>query len=179
MTIASHIELRAIPGFDGYLAGSDGEIYSVRSNSGGIRLEPKRLKHDRSELRGYRRYRLAVGGWYKKVSGHRLVCSAFHGKPPSFDSVTRHLNGKPSDNRPENLSWGTSKENGEDKVVHGNSLRGEKNASARLNSEAVKVVRHVGGRGRGSRRMREILAGLYGVSPATIKHAIYRGWRHV
>jgi len=42
---------------------------------------------------------------------HRLVCEAFHGEPPSAKSVVLHLNENALDNRPENLKWGTQKEN--------------------------------------------------------------------
>lgn len=41
----------------------------------------------------------------------RLVCEAFHGKPSFDKAVTIHLDEDPSNNRPENLKWGTQKEN--------------------------------------------------------------------
>lgn len=42
---------------------------------------------------------------------HRLVCEAFHGPPPFHKAVVMHLNENSDDNRPENLAWGTQKEN--------------------------------------------------------------------
>lgn len=42
---------------------------------------------------------------------HRLVCEAFHGPAPSHKHIVLHLNEDASDNRPENLKWGTRKEN--------------------------------------------------------------------
>lgn len=45
----------------------------------------------------------------KKV--HRLVCEAFHGKSPFDRAVVIHVNEDGLDNRPENLRWGTQKEN--------------------------------------------------------------------
>lgn len=51
-------------------------------------------------------YRLR-GRTYK---AHRLVCEAFNGQPPE-GAVCMHLNEDASDNRPENLAWGTQKEN--------------------------------------------------------------------
>lgn len=42
---------------------------------------------------------------------HRLVCEAFHGVPPFDKAVVIHLNENALDNRPENLRWGTQKEN--------------------------------------------------------------------
>lgn len=47
----------------------------------------------------------------KNYKIHRLVCEAFHGQPPSKDHIVLHLNENPGDNRPENLRWGTRKEN--------------------------------------------------------------------
>ena len=44
----------------------------------------------------------------KKVA--RLVCEAFHG-PPKPGQVCMHLNEDSRDNRPENLRWGSQKEN--------------------------------------------------------------------
>jgi hypothetical protein len=52
---------------------------------------------------------------YNKKLGHmkvhRLVCEAFHGKPPSGKSVVIHIDENALNNRPENLRWGTQKEN--------------------------------------------------------------------
>ena len=42
---------------------------------------------------------------------HRLVCEAFHGEPPFANAVVIHLDEDAMNNRPENLRWGTQKEN--------------------------------------------------------------------
>jgi hypothetical protein len=42
---------------------------------------------------------------------HRLVCEAFHGPAPNPRSVVIHLDEDATNNRPENLRWGTQKEN--------------------------------------------------------------------
>lgn len=76
-----------------------------------------------------------LGGWldkkgYRKVfvydeTGrverfvHVLVAEAFHGARPAGCTDTRHLNGDKSDNRPENLRFGSRSENELDKVRHG------------------------------------------------------------
>lgn len=41
----------------------------------------------------------------------RLVCEAFHGTPPLPDSVCMHLDENSRNNKPENLAWGTQKQN--------------------------------------------------------------------
>ena len=42
---------------------------------------------------------------------HQLVCEAFHGPKPFPEAVVIHINEDAHDNRPENLRWGTQKEN--------------------------------------------------------------------
>ncbi len=42
---------------------------------------------------------------------HQLVCEAFHGPRPDPKSVVLHLDENAHNNRPENLRWGTQKEN--------------------------------------------------------------------
>jgi len=54
-------------------------------------------------------------GLYNKFYGnlkvHRLVCEAFHGPSPSEKAVVIHLDEDATNNKAENLKWGTQKEN--------------------------------------------------------------------
>jgi hypothetical protein len=54
-------------------------------------------------------------GIYNKFFGnvkvHRLVCEAFHGPAPDGANIVLHLDENALNNRPENLRWGTQKEN--------------------------------------------------------------------
>lgn len=54
-------------------------------------------------------------GMYSKLFGnikiHRAVCEAFHGPPPFAGAVVIHIDEDAHNNRPENLKWGTQKEN--------------------------------------------------------------------
>jgi hypothetical protein len=54
-------------------------------------------------------YGLVYRGKNYKV--HRLVCEAFHGPAPEGKNVVIHENENALDNRPENIRWGTQKEN--------------------------------------------------------------------
>lgn len=47
----------------------------------------------------------------KTFKVHRLVCEAFHGPPPPGRNICLHLDEDPDNNRPDNLRWGTQKEN--------------------------------------------------------------------
>jgi hypothetical protein len=42
---------------------------------------------------------------------HRLVCEAFHGPQPQDKPVVIHIDEDATNNRQENLRWGTQKEN--------------------------------------------------------------------
>lgn len=42
---------------------------------------------------------------------HRLVCEAFHGPPPTKNSVVIHIDENAHNNNANNLRWGTQKEN--------------------------------------------------------------------
>jgi hypothetical protein len=55
------------------------------------------------------RYILRYRGRTFKVA--RLVCEAFHGKAPFPGAVVMHLDENARNNRPDNLRWGTQKEN--------------------------------------------------------------------
>ncbi|WP_082456896.1 HNH endonuclease signature motif containing protein [Sphingomonas sp. Leaf23] len=48
---------------------------------------------------------------FGNIKVHRAVCEAFHGLPPSESSVVLHLDENALNNRPDNLRWGTQREN--------------------------------------------------------------------
>ena len=50
-------------------------------------------------------------GKRRQVYVHRLVADAFLGPAPFARALVMHLNDDPSDNRPENLSWGSQSDN--------------------------------------------------------------------
>lgn len=47
----------------------------------------------------------------KNYKVHRLICEAFHGPAPDDKPNCLHLDEDSSNNRPENLAWGSQKEN--------------------------------------------------------------------
>lgn len=49
--------------------------------------------------------------WGKPYKVHRLICEAFHGSATFDRAVVMHLDDNPQNNRPDNLEWGTQKEN--------------------------------------------------------------------
>ena len=93
---------------------------------------------------GYLEVNLWQSGKGTSIEVHRLVLNAFAGPCPSGYQC-RHLNGKRSDNRVDNLRWGTVAENMADREAHGKNHRGERHASAKLTDAQVRQVRaHTG-----------------------------------
>lgn len=105
--------VKPIPGFDGYYATVAGEIISAKSPV--VRAFKPVRRPD-----GYFQVCISLGNRARHTTKgiHRLVALAFHGPRPKGMQI-RHINGDKSDNRAENLRYGTMKENGEDRVRHG------------------------------------------------------------
>lgn len=104
-------EWRRIPSADGYYASSKGRVMSTLRKTARI----LRVKEDTRS--GYHCVTVSIGGRAKSTAVHRLVCEAFHRKPKKGE-VCRHLNGDPLDNRPENLTWGSQRQNMRDAQRH-------------------------------------------------------------
>lgn len=132
------IESKAIPGFPGYFASWDGEIFTHRL------AEPKRLAARMHK--GYLNVfvRNGIGRCSKKkIPVHRLVLMAWTGLPSDGD-VSRHLDGNPLNNRIENLAWGTPSQNVHDSILHGTASclrRGEHHPRSKLKDLEVSRIR--------------------------------------
>lgn len=108
---------RSVPSLPGVMASSHGRVlfpsrvarmpnggereYKTKPVIGSIRRAKKGAKHV---------YRGTWSREYGNVKMHRLVCEAFHGPCPS-GMETLHLDDDGLNNRPENLCWGTRKDN--------------------------------------------------------------------
>ena len=109
---------RTIPRFPGYEISSIGRVRSLdhwRSTGGGgtclahgrvLRQHPHvTTKHH------YMKVQLSICGEVTCHWVHRLVCEAFHGPPPDPKSMACHKNDIGTDNRAENLEWGSQSYN--------------------------------------------------------------------
>lgn len=76
--------------------------YSPQPTYGQVRRAKKTAAHS---------YRGIYAQFYGNIKIHQAVCEAFHGPAPFERAVVIHLNEDAHDNRPENLKWGTQKEN--------------------------------------------------------------------
>jgi hypothetical protein len=180
----AQVEYRDIDGFPGYRVGSDGSVWSrwaQRRRPGqrrGFEHVPaadwRRLKAIRQNT-GYCTVGLSAGGKQRIVSVHRLVLTAFVGPcPPGME--TRHLDGDRTNNHIGNLSWGTKKENGADRVRHGTAVRGERYPRAVLTEAVVREVRR---RLAAGARQRDVADDM-GVSRCQVSHIhTRRAWAWV
>lgn len=174
LPVADAVEFRHIPGFFGYCVGSDGSLWTaVLPNKQSRKFSLNwRLKSKWKTRDGY----YMVSLWTedrkeRKIFIHSAVLLAFSGpRPTGYDSL--HGNGDPSDNRIDNLRWGTRKENLADAKRHGRLLTRERNKMAKMSElrvVAVKALRDYGWTQRD-------IATVLGVSQPTI-HAIVTGKR--
>jgi hypothetical protein len=122
MSKTKHVPaIKEVPGYPGYAADSAGFIWSTASNWRGYGVRPLTFLKDRD---GYYRVRLVKNGRRIRRAVHSLIAVTFIGQRPSSKHEVRHLNGIKCDNRSLNLSWGTRKENADDRERHGHTSRG-------------------------------------------------------
>ncbi len=109
---------KPVPSKPGMMASSLGRVRlpatKVPTPNGGFRsYEPKPIFGVRTKASKNARH-IYMGMSNRRFGNmkiHRLVCEAFHGAPPFSKAVVIHLDENATNNRPENLRWGTQKEN--------------------------------------------------------------------
>lgn len=184
-----------MPGLVGYVAGSDGSIWSRwkptyptgqgRIGAVWVLSDTRRRLRDADNGDGRRVVHIRIKGRRGAMHKvHRLVLLAFVGPcPPGL--VGCHNDGNPANNTPGNLRWDTRSGNMADTVAHGTRLFGARNPAATLTASKVKVIRADYVAALGHRKkvpngaMRQI-AERHGVNPCTI-NKIMRGdrWAHL
>ena len=157
-----HEEWRRIPGFPEYEASSLGKIRGVDrtinySNGRVVHVKQRILKPTKSS--GYYSVNLSKKNKSTSIKVHILVASAFLGLNPGGLDV-RHKNGCKTDNRVENLEYGTRSEN----VLDGYKIRGKTMACQKLSPQEAEEIRSKNQNGASQRS----LAKEYGVSKSTI-----------
>ncbi len=126
---------------------------------------------------GYTRHILALsGGRSWTVLAHVLVAYVFVGPKPFPRAEVRHLDGKKKNNSPNNLKWGTAKENSDDTYRHGTRTRGEKVGAAVLTEHLIRDAM----KRRQSKETVVSIAKQCGVGLRTM-HSVFSGesWSHV
>ncbi len=144
------------------------DLYEVSDQGSIRRTSTKRVLKPGNHPRGYLSAVLSGRGIRTTVLLHRVVLEAFTGPCPEGEE-TRHGNGIRTDNRLENLSWGTSAQNEEDKRRHGTHQIGERNGMSKFSEEQVREIQRRYADGGESQRT---LAAAYGCSQGTISRLV-------
>ena len=131
-------EIKDIPKFPGYRADTNGNIWSCKSHrSKGTWIKLK----GRSGHGGYPEYKLTINGKGHMRSGHKLVLETFVGPCPK-GQICRHFPDQtPTNNKLENIQWGTRSENEKDKVYTNRDNKGFRNGRCKLTEENVKKIK--------------------------------------
>jgi hypothetical protein len=127
------MEIKEIPEYPGFYATDTGIILSMRSGR-------KRILSQTLHKGYYRVHIKALKNIWIRVPVHQLVLFAFYGPKPFANAVCRHLNGNPTDNRSDNLKWGTAKENVHDSISQGTAAclrHGETAIASKLTERQV------------------------------------------
>jgi hypothetical protein len=113
-------EARYVPGYEGlYIVTTDGKVRRTAASGRCTKAYPAGSElRQTPNTKGYLRVGLRKNGRTVVRPVHQLVLEAFHGPRPE-GMVSRHLNGDNTDNRSENLAWGTQAENVDDTLTHG------------------------------------------------------------
>lgn len=106
-------DAKAVPFAPGYFVDTSGTVYEAR----GERLVALRANAHKDTR--YPRVNLRIGGSVRRVRVHRIMAATFLGPAPSPSHSVRHLNDCKTDNRLENLAWGTAGENLADARLNG------------------------------------------------------------
>lgn len=72
---------------------------------------------------------------------HQIILETFIGPRPSPLHEGSHLDGNKANNAATNLAWKTHQENIDDKKLHGTTLHGEKNPSAKITAIIAVEIR--------------------------------------
>lgn len=157
-------------GRDLYEVSNLGRVRSWNNNRWGRRATPILLRL-RENDDGYLVVNLGRG---VVRTVHSLVCEAFHGPCP-LGMEAAHGNGRPADNRAENLRWATPTDNNADQLKHGTRRRGSAKVGAKLTETDVLEIRRL----RASGVKNKDIAMQFGVAPMTASEAA-RGlkWAH-
>lgn len=147
------------------VAGYEG-LYEVSDHG---RVRGNRVGVLRPDINRYADVRLSKDGKKRKKGVHVLMLEAFVG--PGNGLWALHRNDKKTDNRLDNLYWGTPQQNSDDRMRNGNSRRGDHHPQRVLDSEMCRWVLE-------SSQSSLALAPILGVASSTIR-AVRNGqnWR--
>ena len=171
-----------VPGYEGcYQVSNEGRVKSLarevavprtRWGSQGTRKVNEAVMSLQTDSRNRVFVALRKDGAGKRFTVASLVAAAFIGPRPE-GMLVLHGDGVSTNNRADNLRYGTHVDNMDDARLHGTLTQGEKQWLAKLTAGEVKFIRVTDMSG-------VYLAAQYGVTPACISAIRQRkNWKHV
>lgn len=172
------VVFRDIPGFPGYLAGSNGTVWTSYHGQT-WRKDPSRWKRRKQNLNthGYFFVDLWNDGRSRIFTVHRIVLIAFRGPcPDGLEGC--HNNGDRKDNRLENLRRDKHSNNQLDQRRHGTAgrCRGERQHAAKLTRDDIPEIRRLDRAG----VPQHSIGKMFGIHQVTVSKIVLRkSWGHV
>ena len=152
---------RVIPGWDRYEVSDTGVVRSkdmvVGARGGAQSTRKGRVLSLTQKANGYLAVSLTKENTRMQECVHRLVALAFLGPPPHDGAHVLHYDGSRTNNAADNLRWGTPADNHADTERHGRRRKRETHPRAKLNEDAVCVIRS-------TKLSAGVLAQMYGIS---------------
>lgn len=154
----------SVPGYEGYLVSDRGRVRTedrmILGRDGRTELHRGRVLKSQVMRNGYHEVYLCDGKSRKHRTVHSLVAQVFLGeKPKGYDVM--HINGDRSDNRVENLRYGSRSEN-----LRSTYRYGGKQANGKLSLDDVDDIRRRIDRGESCVE----IAKAFGVDSAAVYH---------
>ena len=130
-----------IPGYPGYRADSNGDIWSC------LRTGPRTItsytntwkKLTKTKRKSDGRYVVGVNN--KRIVASKLIILAFKGPPPLGKNLCRHFNDDKSNNKPSNLFYGNDKDNSQDSIRNKKFPIGENSGRSKISDEEIYNLR--------------------------------------
>ena len=95
---------------------------------------------------------------------------------PGIGEVVRHIDGDKGNSLPENLAWGSYKENEADKLRHGRRPMGEAHHNSKMKDGDVRKIRELHSRSFSQLKIAKALGLNRGVVGVVVRG---EGWTHV
>lgn len=132
------------------------------------------LKHDINK-EGYHKVSLSKNNKIEVYRVSRLVLICFDRKPKINEEACHFPDHNKSNNRIDNLKWGTPKENSLHRIKHGTMLYGEKAPMVKLDNNKVKIIRNLS-----KTKSTKDICSIFNVHKTTIQRIINnKTWKNI
>lgn len=169
-----------INNFPGYEISNYGKVRSFlpRNGKGSLTKTSRILKQHIIKGKPYYKVVLSLNGKSFTKKPHILVAEHFIGQKPSPRHEVRHYDGNSFNNFYQNLLWGTTQDNADDRTRHGTQVRGTQVHKSKLTEQNVREIKNK--IPTWDTTSTDYFANKFGVHRTTILQIKYGNtWRHV